>query len=1160
MQDTFHRRSRQTTRLLRDGRSRGFALVVTLTLMILLTLIGVGLLTLSGISLRTASRQGHTDIAKANARLALMLAIGELQKSAGDDRRITADGSILQGATHGHAVGVWRSWSPRQIENPTKAAPDYGIQKTSAFMTWLVSGDPVALKSKDWAVAGALNDPVNLCTIAKDGYELAGSRIEVTNGTDSTGRLAWVVSQTATKAKINVGGPEDAELVANDNLQAQPRPSLGLSTAFNNPTGEWNRRANRVISMSQAKLDTDVWKDDAASIQGGANFTAYGFGLLADVVNGGLKTDLSLGFEIPETEFTKDEWSDVANPFRYVNVPSLGTPFAGYKGQRPLYKPLRPSGVVNARLDFTSPAVQFAFPAAAVPTFATLRSFYRTPRYLYSTPDGPAVFERGMDHVSLNQAPPAGLSSPPWATPPARATRTAYRPILDRVLFVLSVGIGTADNRVRLVITPLVTLWNPYNTTLEIEGAVAYPWIDVPFTMDWTFRNGTTGQETRANNTYMSGLLYSPSGRSADPYFYAAITADGQPGATEPIRFQPGEVRVFAPANPNRTNLRETGTIRQRTVFLRPVNDSNQLSARGGFAVEIFNPAVPWLNFNRAMQQSEKVEVVFKSVVGEQYPFFISLEDATRAKGTDPQPANRGQAIGDVQTQNFTLNQFKSPWLSLAQLKVEPQPFGVIETYHRTALDTASGQRSDLVFTANPRQPFNNRYLAQGDFKSGPQYETKVRGISSLNGLLESLDGRGFYGASNSAATGRTHLSFFEVPRAPMLSLAGFQHADLSFSACSTANQFANSWASAYLSRSRTALSTNANDVTGLPVFDHCYLSNEALWDSFFFSGAAPDIQPGSSGGSPAIWDSDVGVARVVRSLEDTLRDFVEDPEESPLRNPRFHLHRGGKSNDDLIADLTSPAGCTKIAAHLMVDGAFNINSTHVEAWATFLAGLRGKSFDVTNGTSPGGDSSTLSRFRNPIGKANDNWQGFRSLSDSEIRTLATKIVDEVRLRGPFQSLGEFVNRRIENSAFGLKGAIQSAIDASDLNKAAMIQTFDTSKYPSAGKINIVPNNTGVGIPGYLTQADVLQSIAPVITPRSDTFTIRAYGESTDMSGKAMAKAWCEAVVQRDPRFVDMVDPPTKSLDEVNSINRIFGRQFSIVSFRYLTPAEVGGS
>ena len=63
------------------ARDEGFALVATLALMILLTLVAVGLLSLSAISLRGSTQSQARSEAQANARLALMLAIGELAET-----------------------------------------------------------------------------------------------------------------------------------------------------------------------------------------------------------------------------------------------------------------------------------------------------------------------------------------------------------------------------------------------------------------------------------------------------------------------------------------------------------------------------------------------------------------------------------------------------------------------------------------------------------------------------------------------------------------------------------------------------------------------------------------------------------------------------------------------------------------------------------------------------------------------------------------------------------------------------------------------------------------------------------------------------------------------------------------------------------------------
>ena len=88
-------------------RPRGFALVVTLSLMILLTIIAVGLLSLSSIALRQSGVNSAQASARDNAWLGLQLALAELQKNAGDDRRVTANGSIVTGAQQPEMMG-WR--------------------------------------------------------------------------------------------------------------------------------------------------------------------------------------------------------------------------------------------------------------------------------------------------------------------------------------------------------------------------------------------------------------------------------------------------------------------------------------------------------------------------------------------------------------------------------------------------------------------------------------------------------------------------------------------------------------------------------------------------------------------------------------------------------------------------------------------------------------------------------------------------------------------------------------------------------------------------------------------------------------------------------------------------------------------------------------------
>ena len=95
------------------------------------------------------------------------------------------------------------------------------------------------------------------------------------------------------------------------------------------------------------------------------------------------------------------------------------------------------------------------------------------------------------------------------------------------------------------------------------------------------------------------------------------------------------------------------------------------------------------------------------------------------------------------------------------------------------------------------------------------------------------------------------------------------------------------------------------------------------------------------------------------------------------------------------------------------------------------------------------------------------------------------------------------------------------------------------------------------GFPGWIRQADILRPIAPVLAARDDTFTIRAYGDARDEAGNIIARAWCEATVQRTRDFVESSDEADALEPPTSSENQQFGRRYKTVSFRWLKPTEV---
>ena len=93
----------------------------------------------------------------------------------------------------------------------------------------------------------------------------------------------------------------------------------------------------------------------------------------------------------------------------------------------------------------------------------------------------------------------------------------------------------------------------------------------------------------------------------------------------------------------------------------------------------------------------------------------------------------------------------------------------------------------------------------------------------------------------------------------------------------------------------------------------------------------------------------------------------------------------------------------------------------------------------------------------------------------------------------------------------------------------------------------------------FLTQADIMTALAPVLFPRSDTFVIRTYGEAVNpATGATEGKAWCEATVQRIPEYFDPADDATVApADLTSALNQNLGRRFKVVSFRWLTRSDI---
>jgi hypothetical protein len=152
-----------------------------------------------------------------------------------------------------------------------------------------------------------------------------------------------------------------------------------------------------------------------------------------------------------------------------------------------------------------------------------------------------------------------------------------------------------------------------------------------------------------------------------------------------------------------------------------------------------------------------------------------------------------------------------------------------------------------------------------------------------------------------------------------------------------------------------------------------------------------------------------------------------------------------------------------------------------------------------------------------------------------------------------------------------LAGTIQAALNTlaadSSINPYSVIQSRSTKvmlanlPFSASSGYNFAAAAEGYsayGLPGWTRQADVLRPIAPILSARDDTFTIRAYGDARDKSGKIItARATCEAVVRRTRDFVDPTDAPEIATLPTSAANLSFGRRYEIISFRWLNDSEI---
>lgn len=1172
-----------------QNASPGFALVSTLMLMLMLVVVAVGLLGLSTIELRKTGAGSAMEQARANARMGLMIALGQLQKNLGPDQRVSADARVASGGSgtlaHPHWVSVWKTTREDGTPWITRDAEKGGLRDERQASSWrardertttLVSGNEEGIVYQDH-VAGT-GDFVSLVDKGSLGPDAAAvdivraPRVKIGGTVRPTGGYAWWVGDLGTQA--NVATRDASEGTTNGELHAQMLAQDASWQAFGDQEIANEDRAKLVSEAQLALVEADFGDHHFH------DFTVWSAGLPIDVREGGWRRDLTAFIEsggsvadlkIGDVDLRGLQDSDniVGHGPSQVNRLSEVSPNFGLLRTWAGRAANAPPGKHKAKGEL----------AKMVSGDVDFRN--RTTSHLMP------VLAEGSLYYNLSYYP---LAAPLQGNP--YGMRVHYY--------------------------PRVALWNPYNFDLEVPQSAVNLHINGAKWIEVTMENGAK-QDYRM--FWGLGNNSATGGSARGNMFFRMEAATIKPGET--LVWSPARNAVYDEANMG-NNVLTTGVGPSPT---RSLYQDRRADNQGLFQLPPLAPGVrppPGLvqNLLRA------VPVEWREIVPARPSGNIQLAAYTQADDYRVQWKHFPSGVlNPTSFRNAPMGRFISCAFQYGDEDELPVEW--------TALDPVPYLKSALaspVVTAMPdrrtRDGFRLRWfeetesniIGSGSLAGLPHLEDSPLGNWNMRAswsfrnpfdnvtdiaphffgiyTRDLFDGEVDWSSMNPRASGglfhgdpfdqavrsQAPRILFDIPRkgAEIASLGAFQHVNFSEFIWHPTYALGNSiadpripplhtepdrsdpinsdkggWNQDSIGHATDGRSRNNNgktthidnwawhardflDQSALSqtlVYDLSYELNHTLWDSYFLSSGTVQQK----------------------------QAFLGDVKNAPLPN--------GRMLPNPMAGMVTAAELTdyhRAASRLLVGGAFNVNSTRASAWEALLLSGIGKQY--------GNDAVAFPRILNPPGGEWDGkdprgdaaWSGQRVFTRAEIRRLAEEIVAEVETRGPFLSLADFVNRRLTDGASGRKGALQAAIDRAGLNSSftaewplnnsASLPDYshnDNISDPTRLEQTLKPDSNAWGALGFLTQADLLQFIGPALAARSDTFRIRAYGESLDASGKVAAKSWCEAIVQRSPQYVDPSDDLLETGATLNTVNTEFGRRFEIVSFRWLSPGEI---
>lgn len=1114
----------------------GFALILALGLMALMVLLTLTLSALIAVEAEASRQTIETAQARQNAYVGLMIAVGQIQKAAGPDTRVSARSDILAATqTTDKWTGVWKTEGDTSATFTTSACwlvsamnPDpkqaiSTVSTTSVLMARAAEGLGSLTHSAVYSVKQPMA-PASTSTAINASNPAAA---------DNSGYYAYWVSDESLKAKFSV--PNAMEVLTTPTV-ADKLTSLQVPRNYAFELTDDAFASYRLLDQTTiSRITRPTQLSFLSSLSGIAtvprsllhDVTFDSEGILANARTGGLKLDLTTGFD---------------NDGIYASMFGPGSEN---------YRLVEPWRVKDYGFTYRGRG----------PQMATMRDFARFYKRLNS--NGSFTFELASDAGTDTSNEPNLAGANAYTVGSKKGMdpqKNMVFPIISHVQISMGLRPYFAQNHsisgplygLRSETRLLVGLYNPYNIPLVFTPSSAVqlrvdcdmlPYVEFEATYD----DGTTTIASWNGVTHLGNV------RNNEDYFQFVTTIDS------PVLIPPGQIIPYSLA---RTSTTGTAILQQgysiNGYFYRNLSTTISRYRTLDNTVRILKAGiVPPLSDNSFSGKKPrhgciKLRTSDRSGSEAQAHLFSYVVDLWSNNETESTlPTFRGATtdaillrdLYDASSGNFDVIPIGT-WGYHLRTTLEGQGVRTLTDsnirYFRGTIGLDKGTSSDSPFYLSNPYAFYSGMGERGLINT--QFD-EFADMSSTGSLLW---------GNSTGASGQASVVLFHLPRRPPLSIGEFQNATLGSYTNEPSYVLGNSYANPRLPRTATASNGELDSL----VFDISYLVNDGgIWDNYFLSGLSD-----AAGSSWINWKDDA-----------VLKTHYEDPIQHPLPNHRLRLVGRDDVSQPGVSQLFPDAeeDYRAMAAYLRLNGPFNVNSTSVPAWKALLLSLRNLDIPKLNtaGVISGfhtkeAEKSAYVRTVATKGDDSDFWNGYRSLTETEAQTLAERIVEGIKARArskstpaPFQSMGEFVNRRLSNDDYGKSGVLQTAIDAANLNQPG----GNSNKVSSVTGWNAdTQNEQAEAFPGMLTQGDLLQGLAAVMTVRSDTFKIRAYGEYRTPGGNT-TQAWCEAVVQRTADFVDESLKPGATADDIsrNDINSEYGRRFTIVSMRWLSPSEL---